>query len=345
MKNELIAYTQGISAFDSGYLRPNLVAVHLIESAGRVAFIDTGTFATLPVALAALEQLNLTPDAVDYVMLTHIHLDHAGGAGVMMGAFPNARLVVHPRGARHMSEPSKLMAGVEAVYGKERTQQLYGELQPVAAERIIEAHDNTTLHLGDRALLCIDTPGHARHHIAIFDTQSKGIFTGDTLGISYRELEVDGRPFVFPTTTPSQFDPIAMRASIARILALQPEAAYLTHFGRLADPRLHVPALLRRMDEFVRIAQKAARDVEQEFAQKVLSPFLDGADGKLESAPDPLQMSIRKGLDNYLLAETRKHGVRLSDEEIHSILHIDINLNAQGLALWARLALPGAPPS
>lgn len=340
----LLHYSHGIYAFDTDYLRPQLVAVHLIESAGRVAFIDTGTFETLPHALAALKTLGLTPEAVDYVMLTHIHLDHAGGAGVMMDAFPNARLVVHPRGARHMSEPSKLMAGVRAVYGKERARQLYGELQPIPAERIIEAHDNTTLQLGERALLCIDTPGHARHHIAIFDMQSKGIFTGDTLGISYRELAVDGRPFVFPTTTPSQFDPIAMRASIARILTLQPEAAYLTHFGRLADPHLHVPALLQRMDEFVRIAQKAAREVEQEFAQKILSPFLDGADDTPESALDPLQASIHKDLHDYLLAEVRQHGVRLSDEDILSILHIDIDLNAQGLAFWARLALPNATP-
>ncbi len=325
MKNELITYPHGIYAFDTGYLRPQLAAVHLIVHDGRAAFVDTGTSATLPRTLAVLDSLGLTPDAVDYVILTHIHLDHAGGAGAMMGAFPNAQLVVHPRGARHMSEPSKLMAGVEAVYGKERTRQLYGELQPIAAERIIEAHDNTTLHLGDRALLCIDTPGHARHHIAIFDTQSQGIFTGDTLGISYRELAVDGRPFLFPTTTPSQFDPVALRASTEHILALQPEAAYLTHFGRLAEPAKHAPELLRRMDGFVAIATEAARKL-----------------GAGDTPPEALHAAISGKLRDYLLAEARAHGSRLSDAELIAILDMDIDLNAQGLALWARLAVPNA---
>ncbi len=211
----LTDYGNGIVAIDSGYLRPRLAAIHLIESEGRAAFVDTANHSALPRALAALQARGLTKESVDYVILTHIHLDHAGAAGLMMDAFPNARLVVHPRGARHMADPAKLMAGVEAVYGKERATVLYGELRPVAPERIIEASDGTVLRLGRRELLCIDTPGHAKHHIAIVDRETAGIFTGDTFGISYREFDVDARPFIFPSTTPSQFDPVAMRNSVA----------------------------------------------------------------------------------------------------------------------------------
>jgi len=311
----------GITAFDAGYLRPQLAAVHLVESDGRAAFIDTGTYATLPVALRVLDTLNLKPDTVDYIILTHIHLDHAGGAGAMMQAFPQAKLVVHPRGARHMIEPSQLMKGVRAVYGKERTLELYGELQPIPAERILEAHDNTSLMLGHRELICFDTPGHARHHITIFDTHAKAVFTGDTLGISYPQLEVEGRPFLFPTTTPSQFDPVAMRSSIARIVALQPKEAYLTHFGRLAQPCEHTAELLRRMDGFVNIAREALQKV-----------------GAGEAVTNALHAAIKGPLGDYLLCEARAHGVRMSDAALLSILDIDIDLNAQGLALWAESA-------
>lgn len=318
MKNELLDYAQGIHAFDAGYVRPQLAGVHLVVHDKRAAFVDTGTAATLPRALAALDALGLGTDAVDYVILTHIHLDHAGGAGAMMDAFPQARLVVHPRGARHMSEPSKLMAGVEAVYGKQRARQLYGELRPIAAERIVEAHEGAVINLAGRELLCLDTPGHARHHIAIFDTQSKGIFTGDTFGIAYRELYVDGRPFLFPTTTPSQFDPAALRSSIGRILALQPKAAYLTHFGLLPEPQRYAAALMRRLDAFVNMAEDAARKV-----------------GDGNTAADELQALIAPPLRAFLIAEARAHGVSLGDDELDTLLGMDIDLNAQGLALWA----------
>ncbi|NTV11396.1 MAG: MBL fold metallo-hydrolase, partial [Zoogloea sp.] len=232
-------FSHGVSAIESGYGWEGLAAVHLVVEKGRAAVVDTGSNASLPKVLAALAEKGVAPEAVDWVLITHIHLDHAGGAGSFMAAFPNAKLVVHPRGARHLAEPSKLFAGVAAVYGEERAKALYGELLPVPVERIVEANDGLELDLAGRTIRVFDTPGHARHHVCYFDAASRSFFTGDTFGLSYRELDVDGRPSIIPTSTPVQFDPAAMHASIDRMLAESPVAMYLTHFSRVEDvPRL-----------------------------------------------------------------------------------------------------------
>lgn len=309
----LIDYNNGICAIDALYVRPGLAAIHLIESEGRAAFVDTANFEAMPQALAALQARGLTPESVDYVILTHIHLDHAGAAGHMMQAFPKAKLVVHPRGARHMIEPSKLMAGVEAVYGKEGAQRMYGTLIPVPEDRIIEAHDNTVIRLGSRELLCIDSPGHARHHIAIVDKQTSGIFTGDTFGIAYRSLDVDGKPLIFPSATPVQFEPEAMKASIRRMLAMNPEAVYLTHYSRLAPPAELGAKVLRLIDRYVDITRTGMQQ------------------------PDPVP-AIHAGLNALVLEEARAHGCTQSDAEILEVWALDTGLNAQGLAIWAQSA-------
>jgi glyoxylase-like metal-dependent hydrolase (beta-lactamase superfamily II) len=303
-------YGNGIIAFDAGYVRPVLAAIHLVVEGGRVAFIDTGSNDALPNALAALTRLGLDTKAVDYVILTHIHLDHAGGAGSMMARFPNARLVVHPRGARHMAEPARLVAGVTQVYGADYVSRVYGEIVPTPAERIIEAPDGHVISLAGRELLCLDTPGHARHHICIVDRKSGGIFSGDTFGLSYREHDVDGRPFIFPTTTPTQFDPAAMHASIERLLSFHPEALYLTHYGRVDNVRQLGADLERRVDALVSIAQAAVGTGVARHAE------------------------IKDLITAYLLAELSTHGCQLPAEHALDIWATDLELNAQGLGVW-----------
>ncbi|MFU2488200.1 MBL fold metallo-hydrolase [Thauera sp. WH-1] len=306
----LISYTDGVHAVDSGYGRPQLAAVHVVVDQGRAAIVDTGSNASVPRVLGALAALGVAPEAVDWVVLTHIHLDHAGGAGSLMCALPQARLVVHPRGLRHMIDPSRLWEATCAVYGAERAYALYGRLVPVPAERIVPATDGLELPLGRRNLRIFDTPGHARHHVCIWDDRAQAFFTGDTFGLSYREFDVDGRAFIVPTTTPTQFDPDAMHASIDRMLAMQPQAMYLTHYSRVTEVERLGADLHRLIDTMVAVAQ-AARG--------------DGVARHVE---------ILAGLEQIMREEAGRQNWALNEEETLELLRMDLELNAQGLGVW-----------
>lgn len=307
---DICAYEEGVFAVDSGYGRPLLDAIHLIVEQGRVALVDTGTNHSVPLVLDAFRQLGLTPEQVDYVILTHIHLDHAGGAGAFMACLPNARLVVHPRGVRHMADPRKLTAGTVEVYGEERARRLYGGILPVPAQRIIEAKHGSAIKLGSRRLAFLDTPGHARHHVSIVDDATGHIFTGDTFGLAYRELEHDGRRFVFPATTPVQFDPAALHRSVDLILSHCPEAIYVTHYGQVRDvPRLG--ADLHRLIE----------------AHEQLALREQGGGTRRHER-------IKDGLRQILLDEARRQGWTLTQRELMHVFDMDIELNAQGLGVW-----------
>ncbi len=156
-----IDYGHGIAAVDSGFVRPMLDAVHLVVEGDRAAVVDTASNESVPHVLAALAERGLPAAQVDWVMLTHVHLDHAGGAGAMMARFPNARLAVHPRGARHMIDPSRLTAATIEVYGAEAARRMYGDIVPVPAGRVVEMPDGATLSLNGRHFEFLDTPGHA----------------------------------------------------------------------------------------------------------------------------------------------------------------------------------------
>ncbi len=310
VKARITRHPDGIFAVDAEYLYPGHAAVHIIRHNGRAAFVDTGTNNSVPYLLAALRELGLTAEAVDYVFLTHVHLDHAGGAGLLVRELPNARVLVHPRGAPHMLDPSKVTVASQAVYGEEAFRRLYGEILPIAAERIVSVPDGYRCALAGRELELIHTPGHALHHYAIVDREHASIFSGDTFGVSYRELDTAQGPFILPTTSPSQFDPDQLIGSIDRLMSYAPESMYLMHYSRVTDtPRL-AASLKSQIREFVRIVRESATKSE------------------------PSQ-AIRAAMLELWVGLLQQHGSTLSASAIAELLKGDLDLNTQGLLIWS----------
>ncbi|MEP7102493.1 MAG: MBL fold metallo-hydrolase [Burkholderiales bacterium] len=299
----------GIHVIDTGFHRDLFDAAYLIVENGRAAFVDTGTNDSVPRLLAALEAVGIARDALDFVIATHVHLDHAGGVGLLMTHLPNAQLVVHPQGAPHLIEPSRLMAGARAVYGDEEVARTYGDVIGVPAERVLRSADEMTLELAGRPLQFLDTPGHARHHHCIWDVRSRGFFTGDTFGLSYRDFDTAQGAWAMPTTTPVQFEPEALRHSIERMLAYTPECMYLTHYGRVGDvPRL-AKLLLTQLDAMVALAL-ALPDDEQRHA------------------------ALMDGFVAIHMNSLHAHGSTLPEPRVRELLSLDNELNAQGIAVW-----------
>ena len=299
----------GILAIDTEYLRPLQDASHLIIEGGRGAFVDTGSNDSVPFLLDGLSQQNLDVGDVDYVFLTHIHLDHAGGAGLLMQHLPNAFCVVHPRGAPHMVNPERLIAGTIGVYGEERTREMYGEIVPMDEPRVVVAEDEAWFELNGRAMQTLHTEGHARHHYVLNDPASQGVFTGDSFGISYRECDTVNGEFIFPTTTPASFDPDEARRSVDRIMACEPKQLYLTHYSRVRDLGRLAADMHAGIDAFVEMAR--AHQAEPNRGER-----------------------IQQAMDDYLSGRLVEHGFKGDRAAIWSLLEIDIVLNAQGLVSW-----------
>lgn len=300
----------GITLVDTGYVRPRVAAAYVVRGARSAAIVETATSPCAPRILAALEAAGVAREDVSHVIVTHVHLDHAGGAGALVRALPRAKLVVHPRGARHMVDPAKLVAGTTEVYGAEAFRRLYGEIVPVPADRVVEAPDGFTVDLGGRPLRALDAPGHARHHFVLHDPASAGFFTGDAFGLSYRELDSAAGAFVFPTTTPVQFDPPALHATVDRMIAEKPARLYLTHYGMVAGDVPAVAAALHRcIDGHVRRARAA-----------------QPGPGRHEA--------IRAGLEAELRDELVRQRATLPVDEAVRLFAEDLDLNAQGLGVW-----------
>lgn len=286
--------------------KAGVAAAFLLIDGEEAAFVETNTNHAVPRLLAALDAEGLSVSQVRYVICTHIHLDHAGGAGTLMAACPEATLLMHPRAAPHAIDPSRIVAGASAVYGEERFAELYGTIEPVAAERVRALEDGATVPFGTGELTFLHTRGHANHHFCVLC--GDGIFTGDSFGIVYPALQQQG-VFAFPSTTPTDFDGPAAHASIDRILATGAKRAWLTHTGEQTELAQIAEQLHRQLADYEAVLDEADAS---ELEGPALEAFCGGR--------------IRALFD----AEVAARG--LTDHPDLDVLEIDIDLNGQGIA-------------
>ena len=228
--------------------QPYRSAAYLI--AGDVpVLIETGSSLSHDRLVDAMAILGLTPADLAYVILTHVHLDHAGGAGQMMQKAKNAQLLVHSRGARHMADPSRLWTGARSVYGAQ-LEALFGAVEPVSQAQIVVKQHGDTLTLPDRTLSFFDSPGHAKHHLTILDDKMDALYAGDAVGLRYRTgMTGWDFEFIMPSTSPIDFDPVAIHQTLDFLSAQPFSTVYHTHFG--ASRKSEAIAETRRVaDEF-----------------------------------------------------------------------------------------------
>lgn len=274
--------------------------------------VETGSQACHPRLVAGLREAGVQPEDLRHVIVTHVHLDHAGGAGALMGLASRATLHCHPRAVPHLVDPSRLWQGAGTVYG-EQLEPLFGRPLPVPSDRIIAHQDGSTLRLGRRTLTFYDTPGHARHHLGIVDSLTRGLFSGDTVSIRYQpQLTGMPIPYLFPTTTPIDFDPAAALATLDRLERLGLSAVFHTHFSvtrpasdALAATRKGIATIVALMEDL---------------------------------GPDTPVAEVERRLKAAVERDLRTMGVARPNLDF---MALDLNLNAQGIVVYLQRKASG----
>jgi len=291
---------------------PRFTCAYLRVANDECAFIEAHTSHAVPKLLAALAAAGKRVEDVRYVVVTHAHLDHAGGAGALLSHLPNAILLAHPRAARHLIDPSKLVASATSVYGKERFAKLYGTIDPIPQERVRALEDGATFELGGATFTVHHTAGHAKHHFIVHDPRIHTVYTGDTFGLVYPQLQ-RGKRFALASTSPTDFDPIEARKSIDKVLSLEESAACLTHFDEVTDldeVASQLRAWIARSEGWLHAAVASGESQVVNHARIVAA----------------LRASIE--------SESKRLGLSLSESD-WELLATDIDLNAQGIAFVA----------
>ena len=303
-----------VHTIDCHYTAPKHAAAFLVVEGDRALFVDNNTQRALPRLLEALKVHGLTPAQVDYAIITHVHLDHAGGTAALLEACPNAIALAHPKAARHLISPERLVQGAKAVYGETAFAELYGEVTGVAEERVQCIEDETRLAWGRRELRFFHTLGHASHHMCLYDPVSNGVFTGDSFGLGVSPYEGGADPFLVCSSSPPDFDPIEAGRSLESILATGAEWAYLPHFGVIDQLDRAAEMLRRSLAQFVDIIEAAQA---QGLAEEALQAFCE----------------VR--MRDAFTAHLKWCGVR-DVEAALAWLGSDVHINAMGLAHYIR---------
>jgi glyoxylase-like metal-dependent hydrolase (beta-lactamase superfamily II) len=295
---------------------PEFVASYLRVAGEECAFVDTNTAHSVPLLLDALALHGRRAEEVRWVVVTHAHLDHAGGAGALMEVCPNATLLAHPRAARHLIEPSKLVASAKSVYGEETFASVYGRITPISAGRVRALEDGESFELGDANFRVFHTAGHAKHHFVIDDPATETVYTGDAFGVVYPRLQRAGC-FAIASTSPTDFDAEEARKSIALILGLREKSACVTHFDEVRA----LDAVASQLVEWVDLSEQWLEDA-------------------VRSGDDPFSLAPK--FEALMRAEIENKAARIGlalDAADHAAIGIDVNLNAQGLAFVAQKVL------
>lgn len=283
-----------------------VASAYLIEEEGHGIVVETNTTHAIPKILSVMDNQNVSPSNLDYIIVTHVHLDHAGGAWALLESCPNAVLLAHPKTAKHLIDPSLLIKSATAVYGKENFQKLYGEIKPIPKERVRVMEDGEFLDWKGHSFEFIYTKGHANHHFCIYDKKLNGVFTGDSFGISYPHLE-NGKSFIFPTTTPTDFDAKEAIHSIDLILGTGASVCYLTHFGVIQN--------LKQCAEDLKIGLHLCQNAILE----------------LKQVPKENRLSFMEKQVELMIKNLANRNAVILTEKDWSLLRLDVNLNAQGL--------------
>lgn len=240
---------EGVTRIDHGWRGAGFIASYLVEDGDGLALVEAGPASTLDTLLAGIRAAGRDPAELTHILLTHIHLDHAAGAGHLARIAPRARVVVHPLGAHHLADPSRLLSSAARIYG-DQMEALWGTMIPVDEERIDAAEDGLAVRVGGRTLRAVETPGHADHHHAWHDPDARLVFSGDVGGV-----RLDHALHVRPPTPPPDVDTGRWLESVNRLRALRPRVLLPTHFGGIHDPEWHLDDLETRLRAWTALAE------------------------------------------------------------------------------------------